>query len=217
MRQKCDAVRCRPSGATLQLFSSSRFRELAGTGVGVKLWPSATALCRWLRTADCVCQCSILELGCGTGAVGIYCAGLGASQVLLTDAGTPALLELTQRNIDANQQQLTCIPSLMRYKWGDDLPAGTFDLVVASDVTYARAAHDALAATMARLLQAEPRPRIVIAHEHRTFLGATADGRLRHFRKRAAEHGLLVQLVHAERQARHGLRDISILEITRAQ
>ena len=39
----------------------------------------------------------------GTGAVGLYAAALGASRVVLTDGGPPALLELLAANVDANR------------------------------------------------------------------------------------------------------------------
>jgi hypothetical protein len=46
----------------------------------------------------------VLELGSGTGAVGLYAAALGASRVVLTDGGPPALLELLAANVDANRR-----------------------------------------------------------------------------------------------------------------
>ena len=83
----------------------------------------------------------MLELGSGTGAVGLYAAALGASRVVLTDGGPPALLELLAANVDANRPLLpeaACL-EVAQLQWGTDadrLPAGPFAWVCGSDTTY---------------------------------------------------------------------------------
>ena len=83
----------------------------------------------------------MLELGSGTGAVGLYAAALGASRVVLTDGGPPALLELLAANVDANRPLLpeaACL-EVAQLQWGADadrLPAGPFAWVCGSDTTY---------------------------------------------------------------------------------
>ena len=62
--------------------------ELADTlSVGGRLWPSAAALCRWMRGEASLRGARVLELGCGTGACGLYAAhcgaAVGAAEVLL--------------------------------------------------------------------------------------------------------------------------------------
>ena len=56
-------------------------------GTGGRVWPAASALVRWqLRNPNLVQGSSVLELGAGCGACGLFAAGMGASNVMLTDA-----------------------------------------------------------------------------------------------------------------------------------
>ena len=71
--------------------------------IGGEVWPAATAMCAWLANHTAEVQgSSVLELGAGTGACGLYAAALGATHVLLTDGGSAALRELCDRNVAAN-------------------------------------------------------------------------------------------------------------------
>ena len=108
----------------------------------------------------------VLELGCGTGACGLYAAPCGATEVLLTD-GSETLQPLIDTNVASNPAP-GCAVRSQRYLWGEPLPAGRFDLAIASDCSYfyEEEAHAALAATCAALLDAGTR--IVCAHEHRS-------------------------------------------------
>lgn len=84
-----------PNGCHVRLEQSSW--DDAGTG-GV-VWPAARALCRWqadLAEEELV-GARVLELGAGTGACGLFAAGLGASSVCLTDGGPPGVLALACR------------------------------------------------------------------------------------------------------------------------
>lgn len=118
--------------------------EDAHVNVGGEVWPAAAAMCRWLANhTDSVRGSKVLELGTGTGAVGLYAAGLGASRVLLTDGGSDTLLELCQDNIDANRQLFATGAHIDcgRLEWGCENEASAtggedFDLVLASDCTY---------------------------------------------------------------------------------
>merc|ERR1711928_175264 len=65
---------------------------------GVVVWDPAIVLAKYLQTVQGQLQGrSVIELGSGTGVVGLSAAALGASPVLLTDL--PALIELIQHNI----------------------------------------------------------------------------------------------------------------------
>ena len=100
----------------------------------------------------------VLELGCGTAALGLACAALGASEVWLTDNESMAL-DLAQRNAELNGLQSrtrTAHFDLMSIDapWGMAVPQHlpVFDVIVASDVLYDVTAPEHLAATISRLL-----------------------------------------------------------------
>ncbi|CAE8717595.1 unnamed protein product [Polarella glacialis] len=99
------------------------------------LWP-------WLSgtnaEASTAAPC-VLELGSGTGAVGLTAAALG-SRVLLTDRE----VELAQANRDANLALFGERVSVMKLEWGSrqgiraarDFCGGRVDVILASDVVY---------------------------------------------------------------------------------
>ena len=124
------------------------------------------------------------------GACGLYAAALGAERVLLTD-GSESLLALLKANRDANTALLGANTALgakarrptsrdrvevVRLLWGaaaEPPPAGPWQLILGSDLTYA-GAHAELAATLSTLLLgagegagAPMPPRVVLSHEHR--------------------------------------------------
>ena len=85
-----------PSGAVLDLEQ----RRLEGDGnVGYRLWRSAGAMCRWMRRNEgAVRGARVLELGAGTGAVGIFAAALGAR--LGRHQADPTLLPVMRRGME---------------------------------------------------------------------------------------------------------------------
>ena len=145
--------------------------------IGGEVWPAATAMCAWLanHTAE-VHGRRVLELGCGTGACGLYAAALGASHVLLTDGGSAALHELCERNVEANALLFApgaCVGTAP-LRWGqesDVLAAaaadgqgqggsvggrgGAFELILASDCSYGHESgcqHESLCQALRALL-----------------------------------------------------------------
>lgn len=104
------------------------------------LWPAAKVLMRYLASLDDseVVGRSVLELGAGCGAVGMYLAKRGCCPVVLTDVYRA--LPLLKRNVKANTLPCEVCP----LPWGTPLARlapqirtrTPFDFVVASDCSY---------------------------------------------------------------------------------
>ena len=76
-----------------------------GYGTGGKVWSSSRVLCDYLVDVAAGLEAvpplelrgaHVVELGSGTGAVGLACAALGARAVVLTDGGSKSLLRLAE-------------------------------------------------------------------------------------------------------------------------
>merc|ERR1711971_289699 len=73
---------------------------------GVVVWDAAIVLAKFLQTVQAQLKGrSVIELGSGTGAVGLSAAALGASPVLLTDL--PALKQLIEHNLSLNSSAIS--------------------------------------------------------------------------------------------------------------
>jgi hypothetical protein len=119
---------------------------------GLVVWPIAASLCRCLhRHPLLVSGRSVLELGSGTGLVGLVVASLGA-QCVLTDSSAPSLV-LCKHNAQLNRLEHRL--RVARLSWGDDetelaLAAASaaspacFDVIIGSDCAYKLSALDAL-------------------------------------------------------------------------
>jgi predicted nicotinamide N-methyase len=211
-----------------------------GYGTGGKVWNSARVLCDWLADEAeplGVRGAAVLELGAGTGLVGVVAAKLGAARVLLTDGGSESLLRLAKDNARRNVDPSSAVVRVCAYGWGPGPPpravadAAPFDLVLGSDCTYARAAHGALCDAIATAIDAslaagaERPPEVFLGHQHRV-LAALLGGRrgdawgvdpnLAAFAETAETRGLRVEEVDVRDLAWHGLRRISILRVRRA-
>lgn len=166
------------SGRVLKLFTSPNSGLFGGT-----IWPATFSLCTFLlenqqalklQSGNCV-----VELGSGTGAVGLFAARLGA-KVILTDCrpppdsamyttdgtsllpvdGSGAILKLLERNVEANMDMFSVVPKVLELDWTSSshvdhvlsTAGGDCNVVLASDVTHFSLMHEPLASTIARLL-----------------------------------------------------------------
>lgn len=141
--------------------------------LGSEVWPAARSLVRllerdeWqarLRSAE-----TVVELGSGTGAVGLAASVLGARHVLLTDL--PSLLPTLQHNCSANHLadtvQCAALPwiSSLSELPSSLAPSGS-DLVLGSDLlnpVYGDEHAERLAVTVAALLARSPPARQPVA------------------------------------------------------
>ena len=202
-----------PSGDALDLVAPGWTR---GIGTGGRVWPAAGALCRYLAAEDAARGKRVLELGCGTGAVGCYvAAGLAPQSVVLTEGGSIALRAVAARNVDANARHYEdLMVRVAKHEWGDaQLLKTPADLVLGSDLTYDRDAHDDLCASVAALLAATPDSVAVLAHQHRKLASAlSGEGQLAHFLESAKAASLRVDEVKVD--GRNPAAPVSILRIT---
>jgi hypothetical protein len=192
----------------------------AGYGTGGKIWLSSKVLAEYLLKQEeeeeeeeafsNTNTRNVLELGCGTGYAGIFAAKYyeaketKTSSLTLTDGGTEALLRLCEENARQNgiENVLAC-----KYEWGRGNMCSSLrervkrfppDLILGSDCTYERKAHEDLCESIAELLELAargiergkneeakrrgnerakdsssssplPPPRVLLAHQHRTF------------------------------------------------
>lgn len=216
-----------PDGRQVSLALGS----LGECDTGGRLWPPALLMCRWLcEQEDDVRDRSIMELGCGTGAVGMYAAALGARLVCLSD-GQDAVLNLARTNVNANlergmwssEQTTVDVRSLT---WGQpELPAlidTSYDLILGSCITYTSELHAPLCTSLRALLSPpgdEAAPRVVLSHDKRVIVPSGVleadfpDATLEHLIRVAAEDGLRVRAFYSERV---GGRLVSLLEVTKA-
>ena len=214
-----------PSGKALKLFTSPNSGLLGGT-----VWPAAHALCTYLsenqqslnlKRANCV------ELGSGTGAVGLFAAGLGAS-VVLTDCrpppdsamyttdgtsdlpanGSDTILNLLERNVNANKDTFpNDVPRVKKLDWtsSNDIEQvaanGEFDLVLASDVTHFSLMHEPLACTISRMLRPDGGV-CLLSHEQRMVNLKGQDMQLYEFEQVAESKGLRIQHLPSYAQPR---------------
>jgi len=134
------------------------------------LWSSAVAMskfCCWMDTDQSLKGKRVLELGSGTGVVGLTLAKLGA-MVTLTD-GEPQVLSLLQRNIEAN---VSCTASQQLLRFGDPqtyVPQNNFQLIVAADVIYngTDQTGTSLMETIEAHMLVDSTTEVWIAYEHR--------------------------------------------------
>ncbi|XP_040825599.1 protein-lysine methyltransferase METTL21D isoform X2 [Ochotona curzoniae] len=119
-----------------------RLQQYSSGGVGCVVWDAAIVLCKYLETpgfsgagAHVLSRRSVLELGAGTGAVGLMAATLGAD-VVVTDL--EELQDLLRINIDMNKHLVTGSVEAKVLKWGEEIEdlASPPDYILMADCIY---------------------------------------------------------------------------------
>ncbi|CAN1190626.1 Protein-lysine methyltransferase METTL21C [Linum perenne] len=168
--------------------STLKIRQLPSEGLSFQLWPAATTLVNLLdryvsdptksplsstlaAASNNGGKLRILEIGSGTGLVGIAAAATLGADVTVTDL--PHVAPNLQFNVDLNDDVLrggggTVHVAPLRWGEADDVDrvGCGFDLVVASDVVYHDHLYDPLLKTL-RLLLLERKTAFVMAHLRR--------------------------------------------------
>ena len=135
--------------------------SLTGDSLGLKTWTSSLLLARRLNSLRTYVPSSgvrVLELGAGTGLVGIATACIWRTHVTLTDL--PEIVPNLQYNIDHNRnlaQQFGGTISVMSLDWSDasDAPTSScqqYPVILAADPLYSSAHPRLLTETVGRWL-----------------------------------------------------------------
>ncbi|CEP12993.1 hypothetical protein [Parasitella parasitica] len=112
-----------------------------GNDLGFKTWGAAPMMAKKLLQQNVIpdiSDCRVLELGTGTGMVGLICDHLGASEVHVTDYH-PRVLENVAYNIELNQSRAKVSKlDFIKVAKGEcaEWHNQKFDIVIASDLLY---------------------------------------------------------------------------------
>ena len=181
---------------------------------GVVVWDAAIVLAKYLEiNTDMVRDMEVVELGSGTGAVGLCAGVLGAKQVILTDR--EELVVFLSHNIELNTE-VTRV-SALALEWGNNANIETVmnmvtrvDLVLVSDCVFYEESLDDLVDTM-RLLS-DKQTRILLTYEER-------DSQIKHdvmklFFEKMKSHFTWKRIPHEEHHPDYQSPDIQIYTFT---
>ncbi|XP_052552651.1 protein N-lysine methyltransferase METTL21D isoform X3 [Tympanuchus pallidicinctus] len=159
-----------------------RLEQRSG-GVGCVVWDAALVLAKFLESgAWPLSRRAVLELGAGTGAVGIMAATLGAD-VTLTDL--QELQELLAVNIENNRHLVTGSVRAEVLKWGEDVSEfrPPPDYILMADCIYYEESLEPLLKTLRELTG--PDTCVLCCYEQRT-VGRNPEIERRYFEVSAA-------------------------------
>ena len=161
--KQTDQEQANPSGSVIS--------NIGATGLVV--WYSAQLLCRYIvrrHEAGTLCMqgCSVLDIGAGTGVLGLCCAAYGANAVL-SDYSVQ-VLQLLQANVAANKA-VAGSARVVQFDWRGTFPLGaeevavlsdrqrdapgTFDFIVATDILFSPDLVPSLVASLDSLCSCE--------------------------------------------------------------
>ncbi|KAF9506567.1 hypothetical protein BS47DRAFT_1489274 [Hydnum rufescens UP504] len=146
-----------PNGCTVTLTVDS------AVGCGGNYWPAGEVLATYLAHRGGLNGSKVLELGSGTGLVGLVAAKLGA-EVLITDQ--LPLLNTMEKNIRLNE--LSGSVTALELNWGGplpDIPLSGVSLLLAADCVYFEPAFPLLVRTLEELCR--PNTEVLFCYKKR--------------------------------------------------
>ncbi|KAG8517720.1 Protein-lysine methyltransferase METTL21D, partial [Galemys pyrenaicus] len=149
-----------------------RLQQYGSGGVGCVVWDAAIVLSKYLETpgfsgdgTHALSRRSVLELGSGTGAVGLMAATLGAD-VVVTDL--EELQDLLKMNINMNKHLVTGSIQAKVLKWGEEIEGfPSPDYILMADCIYYEESLEPLLKTLKELSGSETC--IICCYEQRTM------------------------------------------------
>ncbi|KAJ7162531.1 putative methyltransferase-domain-containing protein [Mycena crocata] len=139
----------------------------ASPGCGGVTWPAGEVLAHYLvkQGPGALEGKNVLELGSGTGLVGLVAAMLGARNVCLTDQ-TP-LLSIIRENVALNNLSSLC--KVVELNWGEPVPADITrpDVILAADCVYVESAFPLLVQTLDDLVEANADTEVLFCYKKR--------------------------------------------------
>ena len=229
---------CPPlNGVTLEI-TQQRQGEQRGIGTGAVVWDGAVVLMKYLEKLELESRSrsehgkgyfaskSVIELGAGTGAVGIAAAALGAKSVAITDLDE--ILFLTRQNVQAAATLLDGrIPGVslqdrvhtFSYDWGkasEDIDAlAPFDTVLVAECIVPRLYPiEPLVKAIAHLAPTGSTTEVLVAYEHRHHHEFHPPERFKQLLE--AEGFRLMVIPREEQDPEYNLEDIELWRIVRA-
>ena len=142
-----------------------RLSVSAEAGVGGMVWEAAAVLADWL--GERCAGMRVVELGSGTGVLGLCLAQQGAARVVLTDRFD--VLHLLRASAAANAVAGVEVV-VQELSWGGDelVDLGDADWLVASEVIYNGNLYDKLLVTIVQLFRRNPKLQMVMSFERRS-------------------------------------------------
>eukprot|EP00731_Ephydatia_muelleri_P027744 Em0019g617a len=141
-------------------------QEWAELGLSGVVWDAAPFLSYYLEKFPSIIEGKrVIELGAGTGLVGMVSNMLGAHEVAVTDMKTAS----AERNVRLNRHNLIndCI-EVSHLEWGKDISHFNppFDVILAADVIYVEEGFDLLLSTVSQLSDANTTILLSCAHRY---------------------------------------------------
>ncbi|EIN10826.1 hypothetical protein PUNSTDRAFT_51401 [Punctularia strigosozonata HHB-11173 SS5] len=138
----------------------------AKPGCGGIAWPAGEVLSRYISRCGLGEAKEILELGSGTGLVGLVAGSLGG-RVWITDQAP--LLDIMRSNVALNG--LSSSVSVAELNWGESIPPEiprSLDLLLLADCVYFEPAFPLLVQTLCDLTSpGDPKPKILFCYKKR--------------------------------------------------